>query len=296
VVFYGGTVPAGQVLISDTSAATSGTTVMRMYEDPDATGALFGFYLHNLGRLQGAGDTTDDFAVAYVEDGAPNATVVVYRGVGRPAAPGVTRQAFVIGKDVRLRLLTVDTVLEWGSAMGSIADQNGDGAREIVMGDYRFQADSGIAYIIDGDTVGIAGIADTIAPGVVLTTFAPSGAAIAPQFGMAVLNDANAAGPDVDGDGIEDLVIAGRATGTNQAVLNVWFGPVGAGIQSPPAPNHVITGPATFVSGPPGNGGSPITAIWAGDVNADGLGDICWADWTSASQDGGLQVLWDDGN
>ena len=26
-----------------------------------------------------------------------------------------------------------------------------------------------------------------------------------------------------------------------------------------------------------------------------GLGDICWADWTSASQDGGLQVLWDDG-
>ena len=295
VVFYGGTVPLGQVLISDASAAGSGTTVARMYEDPDATGSFFGFYLHGLGRTGGPADTTDDLGVAYAEDGLPNATVVVYRGTGRPAAPGVTRAAFTVGRDVKIRQVTVDTITEWGSTMGSIADQNGDGAREILIGDYRFQADNGIVYVIDGDTVGTNGTADTNAPGVALTAIAGPAGAQAAQFGMAVLNNNYSPAPDVDGDGIEDLVIAGRAPGSTQAVLDVWFGPIGAGVQNPPAPNHVITGPASFTSSIPGNGGSPITAIWCGDVNADGLRDICWADWTSAALDGGLQVLWDDG-
>ena len=295
VVFYGGTVPAGQVLISDTSAAGSGTAVIRMYEDPDNTGSLFGFYLHNLGHLTGPGDITDDIGVAYAEDGQPNATVVVYRGAGRPAAAGVLRAPFVIGRDVKIREVTIDTVLEWGVTMGSIADQNGDGAREIVMGDYRFLGDTGVVHIIDGDTIGVAGTADTTTPGVVLTTLAPGAGAAPPQFGMAVLNNANSPSPDVNADGIEDLVVAGRATDSTQAVLDIWFGPIGAGVQSPLAPNYVVTGPATFQSAIPGFGGSPITAIWCGDVNADTLRDICWADWTSASQDGGLQVLWDDG-
>ena len=61
-------------------------------------------------------------------------------------------------------------------------------------------------------------------------------------------------------------------------------------------PDHVVDGPASFQGTISSNGGSPITAIWAGDVNADGLDDICWSDWTSAGLDGGLQVLWDDGN
>ena len=295
VVFYGGTVPLGQVAISDQSAAGSGSAVIRMYED--ASGPLFGFYLHNLGRLQGPADLTDDLGVAFVEDGAPNAVAVVYRGAGRPAAAGVTREPFVVGRDVRIRQVTIDTILEWGSAMGSIADQNGDGARDLVMGDYRFQADNGIVYIIDGDTVGTAGTADINAPGVALTAIAGPAGTMPSQFGMAVLNNARGGvAPDVDGDGVEDLIIAGRAAGTSQAVLNVWFGPIGSGVQSPPAPHHVITGPASFQSAIPGNGGTPISAIWAGDVNADGLGDICWADRTSDGRDGGLQLLWDDGN
>ena len=113
---------------------------------------------------------------------------------------------------------------------------------------------------------------------------------------MAVVNNAQTLEPDVDGDGLEDLIIAARQPGGTQAVLDVWFGPIAPGTQAPAAPDHVIVGPASFLGTLPTNGGSAMTAIWAGDVNADGLDDVCWADWTSNGQDGAFQLLWDDGS
>jgi hypothetical protein len=41
---------------------------------------------------------------------------------------------------------------------GSIADQNGDGARELVFGDYRYLADTGIVVMVDGGVLGTAGV------------------------------------------------------------------------------------------------------------------------------------------
>jgi len=293
VVFYGGTVPTGQVRISDTSAAGSGSAVMRMYEQTSTD--LFGYYLFRLGPTQGPSDLTDDLAVAYAEDGLAGADLVVYRSApGRPASPGVTREPFVVGRDVRIRYATVDTILEWGSAVGSIEDQNGDGAREIVIGDFRSGSDAGVVFVIDGNTLGTAGVAATDAPGVVLTELYNASVTPAPQLGMAVLNDANAANADLDGDGFEDLIVAGRVAGSTQAALNVWFGPLPTGLLVSPTPDRVIPGPASFLGTRPGIGGSAISAIWAGDVNGDGLDDICWADWTSNAGDGGLQILWDD--
>ena len=148
--------------------------------------------------------------------------------------------------------------------------------------------------IVDGDTVGTAGIAALDAPGVTLTTL--FGVQSSEHFGMAIVNNAQTADPDVDGDGVEDLIIAARRPGTTQAVLDVWFGPIAPGTQNPAAPQHVIDGPAGFAGTQSTNGGTPITAIWAGDVNADGLDDVCWADWTSNGLDGSLQLLWDDGS
>lgn len=294
VVFYGGTLPAGDVRISDTSAAGSGAAVIRMYDDPDTTTSLFGYYLHAVGPTGGAADLTDDLVAGYAEDMLPGATVVVLRGEGRPAAPGVTRTPFTPGRDVRLRHVTSDVALEWGAAVGSIADQNGDGARDLVLADFRDQGDNGVAFIVDGDATGTAGTALLTTPGVTLTTI--RNPVNGEQFGMAVVNNARAARPDVDGDGIEDLILAARQPGSTQAVLDVWFGPIAPGVQSPPAPDHVITGPASFRGVRPNIGGSAITALWAGDVNADGLDDVCWADWTSNSLDGGFQLVWDDGS
>lgn len=291
VVFYGGTVPSGTVAISDLTSSGSGTTVARMYEviDPNFPG----LFLHNLGPTQGSADLTDDLALGFGEDGAPNQDVLVFRGSARPASSGVTREAFTVGRDVRLRFITNDLQGEWGSAMSSIDDQNGDGARDIVIGDWREGNDQGRVHIFDGDTVGTAGIATNATPGVVIAEMQRSDTS--GVFGAAIVNNSDGSDPDVDGDGREDLVVAGRIPNTAQAALFIWFGPIGAGVQNPPAPNLVITGPASFAGQPPSAGSPGITAAWT-DVNNDGLDDICWADWTSNGLDGGMQVLWDDGN
>lgn len=291
VVFYGGTVPAGAISISDLSAAGSGSAVMRMYEQAGTD--LFGFHASNLGPTQGGGDAADDLGIGFAEDGVAGADVLVLRATGgRPAAPGVTREPFTVGRDVRLRLATADDTSEWGIAMTSISDQNGDGARDIVSADFRAGADAGVVMVIDGDTTGTAGLALTSAPGVVLTEIRETGTALA--LGTAVLPNADEGTPDVDGDGIEDLVVAGRGPGAGQSQIMVWFGPLAAGLESPAAPDHAIVGPAGFTSALPSNGGTPVRAVW-GDVNGDGLADIVWSDKTSAGNTGGFQVLWDDG-
>lgn len=291
LVFYGGTVPTGTVRISDASAAGSGTAVIRMYEEVGLN--LFGYYLHNVGPTTGIADPGDDLVVGYAEDGVAGADVKVMRSSGgRPGVAGVSREPFTIGRDVRIHTNIADSTLEFGSTIGSIPDRNGNGTRELVLGDYRYAADAGIVVVVDGGVLGTAGVHAIDQFGVgTLTTIA--GTAPNARFGMQIVNNANAANPDVDGDGVEDLLVAGTATGV--AVMNVWFGPIPLGVQPTIAPDHVITGPSSFAAAVPGIGGSPITAIWAGDVNADGLDDVCWTDWTSSGRDGGFQLLWDDG-
>ncbi|MBZ0231870.1 MAG: hypothetical protein K8M05_05925 [Deltaproteobacteria bacterium] len=293
LVLYGGTVPAGNVRISDTSAAGSGTAVIRMYEQPGNT--LFGYYLHNLGPTQGTSDAADDLGVAHADDGVAGAEVFVLRATsGRPASAGVTREPFTVGRDVRIQLDTTQDILEWGVAMGSISDQNGDGSREIILADFTISSGQGAVFVVDGDTLGTGGVVTINGTGAgTLTTII--GAPGATQLGMAVLNNRNTGDADVDGDGIEDLVVASRAPGMNRGQLQVWFGPLASGLESPAAPDHAIDGPSTFL-GFAAPGGSPITGSWIGDVNGDGLDDICWSDWRSNGLDGGLEVLWDDGN
>ncbi|HUQ08362.1 MAG TPA: integrin alpha [Kofleriaceae bacterium] len=297
LVFYGGTVPTGDVRISDVSAAGSGTTVIRMYEQPGVAGGgvdYFGYYLHNLGPTQGGADATDDLGVAYADNNVANADLLVFRGAGRPAAPGGTREPFTVGRDVRIRELSTQAALEWGVTMGSISDQNGDGSREIVAGDFTFDGGRGVVFVIDGDSVGAAGLlnVDGAGTGTIATIV---GVSANSELGLAVANNTSTDQADVDGDGNEDLVLASRAPGSTQVQLQIWFGPLAAGLESPATPDHAFDGPASFL-GFAALGASPITASWVGDVNGDGLDDICWSDWRSNGLDGGMQVVWDDGN
>ena len=114
-------------------------------------------------------------------------------------------------------------------------------------------------------------------------------------LGAGVVNNHAVSGADIDGDGLEDLLVTARLNGI--ASLHVWFGGnVPTGAASVTSADLIIAGPATFTGLTPSNGGTNINAGWAGDVNADGLPDIIWGDSTGNSSDGSFQVLWDDGN
>jgi hypothetical protein len=212
---------------------------------------------------------------------------------GHPSTSGVYSRTFTINRDVRIDYTTADTATELGTAAGSLSDQNGDAARDIVLGIYRDGADLGKVLVIDGNTMGTGGVANTTTAGVTVTTVTP--AAGIGFVGAAIVNNVTSPGSDVDGDGVEELIITGRAT-AGAARMFIWFGgAIPTGATTTASAQHVIDAPATFDGGPSGFGLSNMSAIWAGDVNGDGLTDISWGDATGNALDGSFEVLWDDG-
>lgn len=297
VVLYGGAT-AASIVLSSQSAAGSGDAVAVVLQDPDPDsistmppGPFFGHYVFPLGHTEGASDADDDIGVAYTEKNA----LVVFRGRAKPASPGVTLASFG-ARDLEIRRPSGDPSTRFGTAMGSIADINGDGARDIVVGMWRDLANIGRIEIYDGDRVGVQNDVNlirlrSITPAADLCGTGGCG------LGSAIVN--NAAGlikPDVNGDGLEDLIVVG-GMGSGRLRMLVWFGgsiPTARDISSDTA-HYVIDAPA-FQAGALGDSdATPITALWAGDVNGDGLEDICWSDWSATDGDGAFVVLYDDG-
>jgi hypothetical protein len=295
-IIYGGTTDGPFVNLSDTDASQLDGAVVHLIDDPNG-GAIdvFGNYVFNVGPTASATDTTDDLLVNYADQTSGTNHAFVFRGTNsRPTTSAVHTRAFTVGQDVELVYATTDTSTEWGSSAGSIADQNGDGVRDIVIGAYRDEGEGGSIQILDGDTVGTAGVAMTSDPGVQIS-FIKSGDCTR-LFGASIVNNATMPGADVDGDGQEDLIVTSQCNGIGQ--MWIWFGgsiPTGP-INYSTSANHVISGPSTFNGDVPGIGGTLHASQWAGDVNGDGLADISWGDGTGNGADGSFVVLWDDGN
>jgi hypothetical protein len=290
-IVYGGTITGPIVALSDTDSSQLAGAVVHLVDDPKpGLFDLFGNYVHNVGPTASGSDTTDDLLISYV-DGL-NAVHLV-RGTGtRPTASGVYMRALTAGQDVEIQFATTDTTTEFGSSAGSISDQNGDGARDVVIGAYRNDGEGGAFLIVDGNTVGTAGVASTATPGVELSFIKSAGNNL--LVGAAIVNNTLAPGADVDGDGLEDLIVSGTDNGVG--VLWVWFGgsiPTGFGFTTSAALE--ILAPSTFDTRIPLIGGTPQAATWIGDVNGDGLADISWGNGYGNDQDGSFVVLWDDG-
>jgi hypothetical protein len=291
VIVHGGTV-RGNVVLSDQNAGAANGAVVERFADPgSAPGRRLGFYLHGAGKTQGASDTTDDVVIAYADNYATAGdSLYVLRGSGaRPPSAGVTERPFAPGRDVRLDLVTASRVTEWGSAVATLEDQNGDGARELVIGAYRAQGDSGQVLIVSGNALGSGGVARTTDAGVTLATI--TAAAGVGRVGAAIAAR-GAPGADIDGDGREDLFIAARSGASGAAF--VWFGgAIPRGAVTTATAQLAMSAPRTFTfvrQRPQGVAGQ---AQWIGDINGDGLDDLCWASPFDNNRDGGFEVLWD---
>jgi hypothetical protein len=244
--------------------------------DPLAlSGRGFGTYLHAVEPTLGPLDPDDDLVVGYEDDiGSTTDRVYVLRGTGtRPRGPGLTARMFAIGRDVRIELVTTYRNTEFGAQVVSIGDRDGDGAADLAIAAYRNLNGAGQVLIISGDTLGTAGVARTTDPGVVLTTI--QGAA-GMRLGAALVARDELSEDDVDGDGLRDLIV-GAVTG-GVARLYVWFGgTLPLGTTSIATAGTSIAGPSVFGFSSARPHGPAGQALWAGDLNGDGLDDVCWA-------------------
>ena len=97
------------------------------------------------------------------------------------------------------------------------------------------------------------------------------------------------------------MVILAKNEQANNLVALIWYGddlPINGTVTTASA-HHRISGPTALVGAvPPGGGPSgleptaPAALAWIGDINGDGLNDLCWAD--PVTGDGAFEVLWDD--
>ncbi|WP_281018349.1 MULTISPECIES: tandem-95 repeat protein [unclassified Minwuia] len=156
-----------------------------------------------------------------------------------------------------------------GSSVDGIGDLNGDGLDDLLVGAYRFSGQTGSAYVVfgkaDGTTVELSDVFN-----------GNGGFFIRPdQTGQSLGNAISSAG-DVNGDGIEDLIVGASrddANGFDSGAAFVIFGKADTSevrisdIRSGNGGGFVIKGAA-------GTSGAGFSVSDAGDVNGDGLADM----------------------
>lgn len=161
-----------------------------------------------------------------------------------------------------------------GYSVSTIGDINGDGIDDILMGVRLANPNgnsSGAAYVLFGNN-SLNGFPDSMSfsdldgsNGFALT----SGDTSRTRFGVAV----NFAG-DINGDGIDDMIIGAGATGPNHSgSAYVVFG---SSIAFPPLMNLTnLNGSNGFVfNGVAANNRAGYSVSGAGDINGDGIDDI----------------------
>jgi arylsulfatase A-like enzyme len=138
---------------------------------------------------------------------------------------------------------------QFGSAVGTAGDVNGDGYADVVIGAPGYDSFTGRIYVYLGSDAGVQA----------MPALFVSGTGTSQYFGFA----AQTAG-DVSGDGFSDLVIGayGYANGAGQA--SVILGRAGI----------IGTAPAAILIGATGGDQFGASASTAGDTNGDGYADV----------------------
>jgi hypothetical protein len=205
--------------------------------------ARFGEAVKTAGDVNGDG-FGDVVVGAYLFDSGQNdeGAVFVFHG----SATGINTTAAVI-------LQINQDYAQFGNAVASAGDVNGDGYSDIVVGAYLFddgQTDEGAAFVYHGSATGINST---------IQAYLQINEAYA-QLGDAV----NTAG-DVNGDGYSDIIVGAYVYGNNDEGAAFIYHGSNTGIN---------TTAATFLTTNQANARFGSDVASAGDVNGDGYSDI----------------------
>ena len=206
--------------------------------------------------IDGAGDINND-GYDDVVVGAPFGTneVLVYFGSnsGLSTLPDQTLSSPLAGASDD----------DWGAAVSSAGDVNGDGFDDVIVGAPKWTGNTGSAVILQGSSTGLASTGS-----VLVGSSTPSG-----QFGVSV-SDAG----DVNNDGYDDVIVGEPGAANGSAYI--FHGAV-SGISSTAS----TTISATTSSAELGN-----AVAGAGDVNGDGFDEVIVADFAANTYAGQVHV------
>ncbi|MCE9666357.1 FG-GAP-like repeat-containing protein [Myxococcus stipitatus] len=188
-----------------------------------------------------------DTSTTYTDTGA----VYAYTGPVTPSSNGQLSSA-----PVRVLGGLTQTNYQAGSAV-AVVDVNGDGIKDLVVGAPRYDAgalvDAGAVFVFFGPVTGLQNFA---AANLVLT-----GAVAGELTGSAL-----ASAGDLDGDGLEDLLIGAPASGTAAGKAYVVYG------------GSVTSSPFSLAAQPRFSGVAQDLAgtalLGPGDINGDGFKDV----------------------
>jgi hypothetical protein len=140
-----------------------------------------------------------------------------------------------------------------GETLAAVGDQTGDGLPDLLVGNPWQNSQTGEVYLFPGAIFGAVGMTSAVA------RF--SGDAAGDQAGTGLASE------DVDGDGIEDLLIGAPYSGGYYGALYLVFGPVTADVDLAVDSDALWYG-ASYTD----TVGTVVRG--AGDVDGDGRGDI----------------------
>ena len=223
------------------------------------------------------GDGLDDILVsapyAYALGNSPGLVYVIY------GKTGTTRTTLSVGNLAAVDGFAIqgdDRYDHAGRAVSNAGDINGDGIDDIIIGAHYGDdggTSAGEVYVVYGKAGNARGTLDltnlSVSDGFVIQGDRP-----ADGVGRTV----SSAG-DINGDGVDDIIVAARATNQNGAIGNnyVIYGKTGTArgridLTSFGASDGFIVQGHRSAGGSASNSGSAVSV--AGDINGDGIGDI----------------------
>jgi hypothetical protein len=156
-----------------------------------------------------------------------------------------------------------------GISVSAAGDVNGDGIDDVIVGAHYSDSSAGAAYVVFGRSDGFTSLVDLDAIAAGSGGFKIQGENEHDFAGHSV-----AAAGDVNGDGIDDLIVGAPQPSIASGVAYVVFGRTG-GFATPVDLDAIATGSGGFkIQGENRYDYAGLSVSAAGDVNGDGIGDL----------------------